>query len=130
MIIPPSDIGPSQEVSHIAFLLPPKARGGARHERTISTYWDIGILEYWDTGNIGILGFGDIEILGYWKYWNAFDSHAQNRTRSSYAMAGKGTIIMAGKGYNNNGTYKYRPQSNALGPTFTTCFGNICHNDT
>lgn len=33
-------------------------------------------------------------------------------------MAGKGTIIMAGKGYNNNGTYKYRPQSNALGPTF------------
>lgn len=47
---------------------------------------------------IGILGFGDFEILGYWKYWNAFDSHAQNRTRSSYAMAGKGTIIMAGKG--------------------------------
>lgn len=46
-----------------------------------------------------MLGFGDFEILGYWKYWNnAFDSHAQNRTRSSYAMAGKGTIIMAGKG--------------------------------
>ena len=66
MITPPSDIGPSQEVSHIAFLLPPKARGGARHERTISAYWDIGILEYWDTGNIGILGFGDFEILGYW----------------------------------------------------------------
>ena len=86
-------------------------------------YRPIGILEYW--------GFGDFKILGYWKYWNnAFDSHAQNRTRSSYAMAGKGTIIMAGKGYNNNGTYKYRPQSNALGPTFTTCFGNICHNDT
>lgn len=42
-----------------------------------------------------MLGFGDFEILGYWKYWNnAFDSHAQNRTRSSYAMAGKGTIIM------------------------------------
>ncbi|MBS6289981.1 MAG: hypothetical protein KH437_10760 [Prevotella sp.] len=61
----------------------------------ILKYWNIGILEYW---NIGILGFGDIEILGYWKYWNAFDSHAQNRTRSSYAMAGKGTIIMAGKG--------------------------------
>lgn len=57
----------------------------------ILKYWNIGILEYW---NIGILGFGDIEILGYWKYWNAFDSHAQNRTRSSYAMAGKGTIIM------------------------------------
>ena len=96
----------------------------------ILEYWNIGMLEilgYWD---LGILRFGDIEILGYWKYRNAFDSHAQNRTRSSYAMAGKGTIIMAGKGYNNNGTYKYRPQSNALGPTFTTCFGNICHNDT
>lgn len=87
--------------------MPPKARGGARHERTLSAYWnigmlgfgDLGILKYWNIGileywNIGILGFGDIEILGYWKYWNAFDSHAQNRTRSSYAMAGKGTIIM------------------------------------
>ncbi len=140
MITPPSDIGPSQEVSHIAFLLPPRARGAPGHKKAISAYWNIGILEYrpigilgyWDIGileywNIGMLGFGDFELL---EYWNAFNSHAQNRTRSSYAMAGKGTIIMAGKGYNNNGTYKYRPQSNALGPTFTTCFGNICHNDT
>lgn len=66
MIIPPSDIGPSQEVSHIAFLLPPKARGGARHERTISAYWDIGILEYWNIGILEILGYWDLGILKYW----------------------------------------------------------------
>lgn len=66
----------------------------------ILEYWNIGILGYWDIGilecrSIGILGFCITGILGYWKYWNnAFDSHAQNRTRSSYAMAGKGTIIM------------------------------------
>ena len=72
MIIPPSDIGSSQEVSHIAFLLPPKARGGARHEKTISAYWNIGILEYW---NIGILGYWDIGMSVNWNtgilnYWN------------------------------------------------------------
>lgn len=70
MIIPPSDIGSSQEVSHIAFLLPPKARGGARHEKTISAYWNIGILEYWNIGtleywDIGILECRSIGILGF-----------------------------------------------------------------
>lgn len=79
MITPPSDIGPSQEVSHIAFLLPP-GRGGARHEKTISAYWNTGILEYRDIGipgywNIGLLEYWDIGILKYWdlgilKYWD------------------------------------------------------------
>lgn len=63
MITPPSDIGPSQEVSHIAFLLPPRARGAPGHKKAISAYWNIGILEYW---NIGMLGFGDFELLEYW----------------------------------------------------------------
>lgn len=79
MITPPSDIGPSQEVSHIAFLLPPRARGAPGHKKAISAYWNIGILEYrpigilgyWDIGileywNIGMLGFGDFELLEYW----------------------------------------------------------------
>lgn len=87
MIIPPSDIGSSQEVSHIAFLLPPRARGAPGHKKVISAYWnigileyrpigileywDIGILEYWNIGileywNIGMLGFGDFELLEYW----------------------------------------------------------------
>ena len=78
-----------------------------------------------------MLGFGDFEILGYWNI-GITHSIVMRRTELDRVMPWreKGTIIMAGKGYNNNGTYKYRPQSNALGPTFTTCFGNICHNDT
>lgn len=72
MITPPSDIGPSQEVSHIAFLLPPRARGAPGHKKAISAYWNIGILEYLP---IGILGYWDIGILGCWdlgilNYWN------------------------------------------------------------
>ncbi len=88
MIIPPSDIGSSQEVSHIAFLLPPRARGAPGHKKAISAYWNIGILEYrpigilgyWNTGlleywDIGILEYWNIGILGCWdlgilNYWN------------------------------------------------------------
>lgn len=89
MIIPPSDIGSSQEVSHIAFLLPPRARGAPGHKKAISAYWNIGILEYrpigilgyWDIGileywNIGILGCWDLGILNYWDTGNIGITHS------------------------------------------------------